>query len=380
MRVVFCLSGFEKDVLCLQPWLTVHQVARRFVAMGHIVDVVTDRSVKDDIEGITVYPVKSLRGYNSSEIIRLLESMRPDIVIIAVTPLSLISAKWYQAAGKYRAFAYISYPFYTVGETMKAFPYLTRTDRLSYGRQALIPDLLWASRLRAVFEGVICQSERTKTRLTKRAGGLVRVDVIPPGVESHWIETQPELLQDDKSCFVYIGSPSTIRGFSLVLKALKRVGNKGIRLKVLARGSDPATVESIEALTDAMGLRESVSVRGGWLERKMLQNEIANASAILMPFVLVPSELPVSIFEAICCETPIIVSDIDGLQEAVGECGIAVGQCSVSELAEAMDSIYSESGLGGRFREACRKRKNSIKTWEEVSEHWADTVGLQVRL
>lgn len=375
MRVVFCLPGFDKDVIRLQPWVTVYEVSQRFVKMGHAVDIITDRPGNGRISSIAIHTVKTLRGHNSDEMEALLESIRPDIIIVSVTPLSLVSSRWYSSAGRYRVFAYISYPFYTALETLKAFPYLTRADRLSYGRQLLVPGSLWGHRLKAFFEGIICQSERTKTRLTCLTGGSTRIHAIPPGIDSDWISMRSGA-EKRETRFLYVGSPLAIRGFFFTLEALRKVTEKGVRLKILARGADPCAVRNIKTLADSMGLGKIVSVQGGWLGKKELQSEMTDASVILMPFALVPSELPVSVLEAICCETPLIVSDIDGLPEAVGECGIAVRQCSVDELARAMARICSENGLDKKLREACRKRKSSIKTWEEVSAQWASTFGM----
>ncbi len=374
MRIVFCLSGFKKDALRLQPWLTIDQVAQRLLLKGHSAGVITDEPAGGGAENVSIYPVKSLRGYNSGEIIRLLEKINPDVVIVSVTPFSLISAKWYRTLGQYRSFAYISYPFYTMKETFKAFPYLSRTDKISYGRQTLIPDSWWRHKLNEDFRGTICQSERTKSRLITQTGARLPVVVIPPGVTDNWSKTGSCSRDGKDTVFLYVGAPSTIRGFPLVLDALKRAEDGNIYLRVLARGLGPVSVKEIERHVNSLNLTKYVSVRGGWLEKGELQKEISDASTVLMPFALVPSELPVSVLESICCETPVIVSNIDGLPEAVGECGIVVDQCDVQGLVIAMERIHKETGLLDRLRQACRERKGSIKSWDEVSSEWIRTI------
>jgi len=376
MRIVFCISGFTRSALSLQPWLTVYEVARKCLSKGHTVNIITENNIASENDGVSIWSVANLRGYNSEEVIDCLNKIEPQIAVVSVTPLSLITSKWYEKLGDYHSLAYISYPFYTLTETWRAFPYLTGADKIAYGRHVLIPKAWWRSRLRKIFHGVICQSARTGQRLAAVAGPDVPIHVIPPGIDTDgWADALPVPRDTEKTRFLFVGAPSRIRGFSLVLDALKKIEDGKIHLKVLARGLDADAVTSLERQINAHKLQDYVSVKGGWLDRTAMKHEITASSAVVMPFALVPSELPVSVFEAIYCGTPVIVSNIDGLPDAAGEAGIVVDQCSVESLAGAMDRVHRDQGLIDKLRKACVVRKSTIRSWDEATHDWMKAMG-----
>jgi phosphatidyl-myo-inositol dimannoside synthase len=377
VSIILFISGFSSAQIKLQPWLTLYRVGEVLSNDGREVHIVTDIPNQHSIGRISVHSVNSLRGTNSTEILEVLARLAPTIVVASVTPVSLITSKWYVGLSACRSFAYISYPFYTFAETWRALPYLSRADKIAYGRHVLVPNVCWRSRLVNVFQGVVCQSARTGQRLAALTDRNIPTHIIPPGIDiEDWANTNGPTKRAETTTFLFIGAPSTIRGFSLLLVALEKVKDDKIRLRVLARGREPDEVADLERQINTHRLQNYVSVKGGWLGRDELKNEISAASAVVMPFALVPSELPVSVLESIYCGTPVIVSDIDGLPDAVGEAGIVVDQCSVVDLARAMDRIHRETGLVEKLKEACSKRKSSIRGWDDVARDWMKVMGI----
>jgi len=92
---------------------------------------------------------------------------------------------------------------------------------------------------------------------------------------------------------------------------------------------------------------------------------------VVLPFVLVPSELPVSVLEVIACGTPAIVSDIDGLPASVGEAGIVVPQANARRLAAEMLALATLPERQAALRRACLRQRDNYQSWDATAERWA---------
>lgn len=371
MIVTFCLPDFTNENLRLQPWLTIHRIGLGLISSGHEVHVLTDRKRKKNIDGIQVHWAKSLRGTNSNQIQDLLQSIKPDSIVVSVTPLSLVTTAWYQILRSFRPYAFLSYSFYSYKEIFRAFSHLNNRERIEYGRHVLVPRLLWTRRLIRLFDGVICQSKHTSGVIKAHTLDRIPVYAIPPGIDRElWFAKDGTTCETNKSFFLYVGKASAIRGFFIVLDAFSQIKDQGIRLKIIARGADNKEIKKIEKEVFRRNIQERVIIQGGWLGIDELRQEFQSAIAVILPFVLVQSELPVSVMEAISCGTPVIVSDIDGLSDAAGKAGFVVRQCDISEVSIAIEKIYREKKLRKSLHEACFKQAEDMLPWVSVVAQW----------
>ena len=373
MIVVFCIPQFKRENLPLQPWLTVHRVAMSLSDRGHNVHVITDEGEPEEHDRIKINVVNSLRGTNSKQIGRLLQAIKPNSVIVTVTPLSLATAGWYQILERYSAYGYLSYPFYTRKQILKAFPHICWRDRWEYGRHILVPRRAWTDRLVRLFDGVICQSKHTAQKVTTLTKSKIHACAIPPGIDmERWASEIGPKTVNSNDYFLYLGTASRIRGFLLLLDAFAGLTDPNIRLKVLARGAGETELKEIKRAVERHNIDERVSIRGGWMETNEIKKQIQSATAVLFPFILVPSELPVSVLEAIYCGTPVIVSDLVGLPEVVGNAGIMVPHADVQKMASAIQKLHRQKEYQAELNAVCNERRNAILSWDSVCKEWAD--------
>jgi glycosyltransferase involved in cell wall biosynthesis len=367
MRIVIFSSGFNLHEMKLQPWLTLSEIGVRLQSAGHEVWLATDGE-SNEVLPLPTRRFRSLRGTDSAAITAWLKDLAPHRSVVSVSPFSLATANWHAAFDPQSTWAFFPYALYNVREMASAWRHLRNSERWGYGRNLLIPQELWRQRLAQRFRSVICQSRRTADRL----GADISFEVIQPGLDlMQWQPVvAPTLMADKKRTFLYVGSPKAIRGFEFLLKAMLRLPPE-ICLRVLARGLDAYAEAQLKAHMKKIGLCSRVSIRGGWLPPEDLRAEIQNASAVVLPFILVPSELPVSVMEVVACGTPVIVSDIDGLPEAAGSAGITVPAGDPIALAEAMKSFAADGRRQQILREACRVRRQQYLGWPEVSSRWA---------
>jgi len=376
MIIAFCLPQFKSENSSLQPWLTVEKLADRFANNGHKVHVITDAHRVKLKNGISIHGVRSLWGTNKKEIKNILKKILPDILIISVTPFSLFTSQWYPKIKKIKLYAFVSYPLYNITEIKRALPYLTWGEKLSYGRNLLVPARVWGRKFDDLFDGIFCQSERTGKRIKKQVLSKKSVHVIPPGIDKDlWngiIYLKKKV--DERTVFLYTGGIGKIRGLPIILDAFSKICRPDMKLKILVRGAENPEIREIKEKVMRRQISGNVAVTGGWLEKDDLKKEIKKASAVLLPFILVPSELPVTVMEVISCGIPVIVSDIDGLPDAVGNAGIVVKQADVNSLADAMMRIYLKKDSLEQFAANCLRRCENMHSWDAVAKQWLNVL------
>ncbi len=379
MKVAFCIYGYSDETAPLQPWLTVREVAAGMAERGWEVHMVTDVAEHAGQTTFVHHHVESMRPSNAGRMADILRSIDADRLVVLSTPLNLATSSWYGVA-RGDLYAFLSYPFYTQKELVRAIRHLTISDLVTYGRHALVPRLVWARTLRRNFAGVIAQSSRTADRVADAAGGRIQRHVIQAGVDlDFW---RPGCVADsgadeENVRFLYVGSAKTIRGFDVLISAFSRLDSDKATLRILARGGDEAEVDALRlSLKARLGARaEKVSLQGGWMERDALREEIRSADVVVLPFVLVPSELPVSVIECVASGTPVITTDIDGLPEAAGEAGMIVRSGDPRALSKAMARIVDDAALRRKLSLACENERSRYEGWEVVAQRWCDVLG-----
>jgi glycosyltransferase involved in cell wall biosynthesis len=373
MRIVFGVYGYSGASERLQPWLTLREVAAHLMGHGDEVHVITDTAEGGTLDGLRIHTVRSLRPSNAAEMGRVIGRIRPDKMVVLSTPMNLSGDGWYGAAGC-ELYAFLSYPFYTRSELLRAMPHIRRHDVVTYGKHALVPGRFWATTLRRHFRGLIGQSARTVGRVADAVGGDLERHVIRAGIDrTFWSPSGQEAARTGTSpVFLYLGSPKAIRGFDVLVSAFGRMKSVNACLRILARGAEDDDLRHVDALLarHCAGKRKRITVVGGWMDREALRAEIRAAHVVVLPFVLVPSELPVSVMECVACGTPVITTDIDGLPEAIGGAGMITGAGSIDGLAQAMDTLSGSPEALAGIRRECATEAGRMQSWQAMGERW----------
>ena len=371
MRVVFCIYNYVPEKMPLQPWLTVRIVAENLVKKGHTVHVVTDVEEPAYIDGVKPHTVKSLRGSNAAEVSTLMAILKPEAVVFLPTPLNIVTAKWLDSLDC-RCIGFASYSFYTGREMLTAWLTIGLSELMPYLRHMLVPKVIWVRAMRRRLHVIIAQSVTTSSRLESMLGDRLPGLYVQPGIElEQWpLVNHSGSANDDFIRLLYLGSAIAIRGFYVALDALAKVKDERVRLRVLARGAGDEDLADVRAAVTRRKLEHRVEIEGGWIERKQLISEIHAADAVLQPFVLVPSELPVTAMEVIACGTPVIGSLIDGLPSTIGAAGTVTRQGSSAALAEAITNFSKSARLRTKWQDGCRQQREAMLGWDEVTDRW----------
>lgn len=369
------------------PWRTVLEVAENWQRMGHETILFSGDGVDGEtvIAGLPIfYVVRPKTEQAINRFVALLADHEINCLYFPIAPgrSNRVLARALIQKGIDLVW-YFPGSWYTVSQVISALEVMPWRSLVPYIIQAVFPKRLWISMLRGCSDfPIITMTPFTAERLV--ACGYPRERVFPvfPGKSSVVRETYPfsEECQkvinhvSGKRFFVFFGPPSAIRGVLHLLRAFKWVTheNSDCHLVCLFRADENITdehevvISTIEALT----LGSRLLVNWTSVTPSELDWFLKNAFAVLKPFVIVPSEIPLAVIETAEYGKPVIGYSGDGTGEFIAKIGIAVKRGSTRLLADAMLELLASPDY---YRDRCDAAKqvyNRHPLWSAVAAQW----------
>jgi len=274
--------------------------------------------------------------------------------------------------------------FYSLTQVVKAHASGVPFSQLAtHYKNALVPLGLTSLLARASFvKATVCLSQRNATILRGKGCPGSKIQVISPGYDRLSNDAFGSITVDQmrgklflpktKKILTYLGSPYEIRGINMLLNAFKHVhaNRQDILLLLLARTVNGMEAELLSKRVASLGIAGATRINLGLLDERQIWGYLFSSDAVVLPFVLVPSDMPLSVFEAMALGKPVITSNIDGMAEVVRDSGILVR--GEKELAKAIGGIFEETGDYEVRRQRCFAYSRSFPSWREVTDRFED--------
>jgi glycosyltransferase involved in cell wall biosynthesis len=395
MKIALVSPGFEASRLRLQPHRTLLEMGRQLLILGHNVTLISEGAPRlpdrGELWGLRLRRVPSVRLIRKRQNIALLRTIDQEAPDLLLWHLSLSSFIHQDLRHHFAPM--------TVG--VLTSPIHLPLEILRLGARKLLwdPDLVavhlagslapgWLIR-RAFSAGGLCGmitlSETTRRYLVHKGMLAGRVWVVPPGVDQAWLNgaldedarrDRRRWLGFDENDFVvtYFGSPSPIRGLHTLLRAAERtmLSQSQLRLLILSRrrsNERERQAAHLQGLITGNGLGERVRVVDGFLGQAELMQYIAAGDAVCLPFELVPSDVPLSILEAMALKQGVVSTNVACIPELVGEDrGFLVQPASVSALGQQLEAIVKSPRLARLRGERARAYVKAERTWEGMGD------------
>ncbi len=364
----------------LMPWRIIHEVAK---SSGHagaevfIVSLTVGAAGPEAPDG--VYQIAKDKKKLAHELHRFVANHSIDVVIWPVT--------WHEPAWRIRGVAslpvarvaYLPGGVYDFAACLYALRRLGLRMTLPYLLDSLIPPQCLILRLaRAGFTDVIVLSDLTAKVVVDAGWPRHRTHCLLPGKDppeetphavitsetAQWLGDDPYLL--------FIGPPSRIRGICELLTAFEIAvqRNPSVRLVCLFRADDKLDSVAIRTMIERSAHRERIHAVWESVSRPELHAFMREALAIVMPFVLVPSEIPLAIIEALAFGKPVITTSPGGTGEFVSQFGFAPTVGDTKSLAEAMLTLAGDESIrDGKARRA-REIHEQLNDWRGMADRW----------
>ncbi len=244
----------------------------------------------------------------------------------------------------------------------------------------VIPFYLTMSKLKqSGFSTVIAQSPYTADTCIK--GGFQDVRMIVPGKDDfEKLEESPNILNQldikGKKYLLFAGAPAPIRGASLLLRAVDKVVVKdsSVRCLFLMRRDVGTDFKDFENAYTRVRHKENIIISNVKLERDELKTVVAHARAVALPFLLVPSEIPITFFEVLSVGTPVVTFENAGTTDYLGNCVLTSSPGKVDGLVENILRIWQDDTLYEEMKNRALKKMENHPTWDVVAQRWLDCI------
>ena len=205
------------------------------------------------------------------------------------------------------------------------------------------------------------------------------LQVLPMGVDLRGrFVVDPTVPRDDDT-LLFVGRLVPKKGLRHLLDAMPAVLERRPRAVLELAGFGPEE-HALRAQAQRLGIADSIRFLGA-----MPQHELPalyrRASLFVAPFVRDNSGnqegLPVVLMEAIGCGCPVVVGDVAGVQDLLGDAGsdLCVRSEDTAALASAIiDALENPSQARARTA-AIRANASELIDWERIAEGYAALIG-----
>lgn len=379
--VIFVASGFSQDNIRLQPWRYVYELAKHKSKTGNvfiITEGATDYSETDIGEHLKIINTRSLSVTRQSALKDLIIPLAPAELWWSTTQRSIA---YYPLLSSVhcRKFAFITCPIYKWRELARAalsgIPY-EQTKAL--WSQRLVPRFAFKTFLNlGIFERIVVQSNNNKTVLQQSGVDIDKIRLLPVGIDDDEKPIDQEILNQvgnnlnkskDEIIFLYLGSLKPIRGFDALLDIFPKVvrQNRNARLVVLARGASQQQCDDIMDKLKSTGTDRNIMMVEGWLTKEQVMSYIQLSDVVTLPFVLVPSDIPVAALEALARGKPVVASSVDGLPELVKDRGVIIDPLNSQEFAEELCNLSKDKQRIEHYANSASSFIENYPRWHDV--------------
>lgn len=181
-----------------------------------------------------------------------------------------------------------------------------------------------------------------------------RIRVIHHGIELDRFTSYPRAGGADSVHIVLIARAVREKGIHILLEAaarLRRLGEEGFRITY---GGDGPEYESLQRLATTLGIADKVTFVGLVPRTEVLLRE---ADVVVVPSIW-GDAAPLSVLEGMAAGRALVVTDVGGIPEQIGEsgCALIVPPRDPTSLANALQALIHDPGRRADLGRRARRR------------------------
>lgn len=358
----------------LMPWRTIFEVAKVIKADGYkvlILNACHDLTYCDSYEWQGIY-IKSLEiGYD--KLAKMVMESNISTIFIPFTWREGLKDMSILGRLHCKKVAYLPggiYDFHSAN-------FLRKNSSLSiakpYFLESIIPKKLLAKKLiKYGISHTIGLTPLTTEMACKNK--MPEVSYICPGNDSfEKIPSDYSLVEKyglrDQKWLLFSGAPAPTRGAEVLLKAVDSAKIERLKLVMLMRTDIGSQYKSFEDSIKRMRHPERVIIIREKIERSQLRAFFEMAWYAVLPFIVIPSEIPLTFFELLSCGTPIVTFD-NGGTTAYLKPALLIAQKSVKELVNTIEKAWNDDILRYNKRKAGLDLMANHPNWQTVGQKW----------
>ncbi len=378
MKIAIYIADLELRNARLMPWRVILEVARALEEAGDAVTVfsgkdMTGTTPPETISGVTVHFIPRATGKNREVLLAAVRELRIEGLFFPVAfARSYGWAAAFERQSNCRIVWYLPGGWYGVRQCRRASRVLGWRNVFPYWVQALYPKHFFFRRLRrGHIRPLICFSEYSRRRAARFYPENATFAALP-GQSSELLSLPRQKPERKERYLLFFGPPNPIRGLLDILKAFERVAGTipEVRLHLCLRNDDNTDAEPVRRRLAEHRFADWIDCRWNSCSPQELAEEIAGSYAVLKPFLIVPSEIPLAVLEAAAFGKPVVGTGPDGTGDFIRAFGLTVPHGNADKLAEAMIQLLTDEPLYRDKVRAALKTAQEEPTWQESAKIW----------
>ncbi|MGQ9598469.1 MAG: glycosyltransferase family 4 protein [Anaerolineae bacterium] len=172
---------------------------------------------------------------------------------------------------------------------------------------------------------------------------------------------------------LHVGTIEPRKNLIGLIEALQQLHDRGLIIPLVVAGGKGWLYEEFFRRLETLPIRDNIRFLG-YVSVNDLPLLYNAATALIMPSLYEGFGLPV--LEGMACGTPVLCSNVSSLPEIAGEAACYFDPCSSKDIAEAIQKVWLDAGLGEEMKEKGRSRASEF-SWERAAR---ETMSLYTRL
>lgn len=180
----------------------------------------------------------------------------------------------------------------------------------------------------------------------------------------------------EKKFILFSGAPATIRGSIMLLKAFDLFAKyeSTTDLVMLMRQDLNSDFTSFKQTLGEIKNRHRVIVSYKKLSPKQLKAFFESAYAVALPFLLIPSEIPLTYFEVLSCGTPVITFKNGGTTDYVKNATVVISDRTPQALSSGLEHICKNNQYRDYLAKQARELMKNHPSWKEFAKQWIKAI------
>jgi len=384
LNILIATHDLINEKCHLMPWRTVCEITQHLQAKGHEVRLVSLGEKKEKVRStkfsFDILEIRKSPNHLQDDLRTIFYDTPPDAIFWPVG--------WREPIKRIRIIGHFGIPIlgyfpggcYSLQSVLYAIRHVGFRAILPYLFESICQQVRPLNFLKKNgFRCLISMTKMTSERAIASGWSKNQIFTIPPGRNNRSIDMETRSLPASilewlkKSPFyLFMGPPSKIRGVFEMLEAFDKAAARiqDICLVCLFRPDDVLDSGHIRKRIRSLKYHNRVFANWESLEKEELNAFVKSCHAVIMPFLLVPSEIPLSIIETMAWGKPVITTTSSGTGNFVSPFGIVTRPGSIDLLAKAFVDLIEDPNL---YRDKCKvavKGYSLHPTWEEISLSW----------
>jgi glycosyltransferase involved in cell wall biosynthesis len=334
-----------------------HEVFGRLAARGHQVTLLVSgwpgAPRRERVDGMEVHRVGGRYTYNlvaPGYYRRVLRSRRFDVVIEDLNKVPLFTPYWVRRP----LVLLVHHLFGGTAFQEASWPVAALTWLLERPVGRIYRNVPVEAVSRSTAEDLIARGIRPE-----------EISIIPNGVDLDFYRPDPAEARFAEPTLLYLGRLKRYKRVDLILRALARLRQSGVRARLIIAGQGDAAA-GLRSLRDELGLADLVEMPG-FVTEELKRTYFRKAWIHLLTS---PKEgWGITNLEAAACGTPTIASDSPGLRDSVvdGVTGFLVPHGDLDALTERIRRLLEDAALRTRLGLQARTFAEQF-SWERAAD------------